>query len=314
MNLLTEFEIMENKFLFESYLLQESDDKAMLQQKVKNYFATQTEKISELKKDVNNITDQSDNYIKQSLNIVANWKTELIKGIFYKEDEKGNYKANNPVMVVILLAVIDNLVETFIEIIFRELFKTGKIGKGMIDNIMENNKDLLNVMKSNNASIDDKKDASEELKNNLNSFKNKMYAKEISTAIVNSIIKSFTYTTSIMALNRLGITKLKRYIFMDFIRNVFTYLALIWRVLVIKVTGTMKAILLAANVVTDLFIRAMVKRGKETEAFILGSIGKGFMLIIIAIEMSRFNSKNIESQSPRPIRTGLVGDDEIING
>jgi hypothetical protein len=207
-------------------------------------------------------------------------------------------------MVVILLAVIDNLVDTFIEIIFREIFKTGKIGKGMIDNIMENNKDLFSIIKSN-VSENDKKDASEELKNNLNSFKNKMYAKEISTAIVNSIIKSFTYTTSIMALNRLGITKLKRYIFMDFIRNVFTYLALIWRVLVIKVTGTMKAILLAANVVTDLFIRAMVKRGKETEAFILGSIGKGFMLIIIAIEMSRFNSKNIENKkdsiiNPKP--------------
>lgn len=305
MNLLTEFEIMENKFLFESYLLSESNDKAMLQQKVKSYFATQTEKISELKRNVNNITDQSDNFIKKSLNIIANWKIELIKGIFYKEDEKGNYKANNPVLVVILLAVIDNLVETFVEIIFRELFQTGKIGKGMIDNLMEDNKELFSIIKSN-VSENDKKDASEELKNNLNSFKNKMYAKEISTAIVNSIIKSFTYTTSIMALNRLGITKLKRYIFMDFIRNVFTYLALIWRVLVIiKVTGTMKAILLAANVVTDLFIRAMVKRGKETEAFILGSIGKGFMLIIIAIEMSRYNSKNIENKkdsiiNPKP--------------
>ncbi len=304
MNLLTEFEIMENKFLFESYLLSESNDKAMLQQKVKSYFATQTEKISELKRNVNNITDQSDNFIKKSLNIIANWKIELIKGIFYKEDEKGNYKANNPVLVVILLAVIDNLVETFVEIIFRELFQTGKIGKGMIDNLMEDNKELFSIIKSN-VSENDKKDASEELKNNLNSFKNKMYAKEISTAIVNSIIKSFTYTTSIMALNRLGITKLKRYIFMDFIRNVFTYLALIWRVLVIKVTGTMKAILLAANVVTNLFIRAMVKRGKETEAFILGSIGKGFMLIIIAIEMSRYNSKNIENKkdsiiNPKP--------------
>ena len=294
MNLLTEFEIMENKFLFESYLLSESNDKAMLQQKVKSYFATQTEKISELKRNVNNITDQSDNFIKKSLNIVAGWKTDLIKGIFYKEDEKGNYKANNPVMVVILLAVIDNLVEEFVEIIFRELFQTGRLGIGMIKELMNSNKELFDIMKSKNASIDDKKDASEELKNNLNSFKNKMYAKEISTAIVNSIIKSFTYTTSIMALNRLGITKLKRYIFMDFIRNIFTYLALIWRVLVIKVTGTMKAILLAASVVTDLFIRAMVKRGKETEAFILGSIGKGFMLIIIAIEMSRYNSRNID--------------------